>query len=85
VFLADPQRLGLLLLDKSAFKILDFDVDEQSEVEVDLVLLDQWKVAKVKQIDILGHLYTIGSKQCCGSGSVGSVCFCVSWIRIRIN
>jgi hypothetical protein len=39
---------------------LDFDVDEQSEVEVDLVLLDQWKVAKVKQIFILVHINTIG-------------------------
>jgi nicotinate-nucleotide pyrophosphorylase len=42
---------------------LDFDVDEQSEVEVDLILLDQWKVAKVKQIGILGHVYTTGSEK----------------------
>jgi len=49
LFVLGPRRVGLLLANSAAIRILDFEVDEHSEMGADLKTLQQFQTAEEEE------------------------------------
>jgi hypothetical protein len=78
-----PYANWLTLVTLAKIDVLDFE-DVEVIREGHVVISAVGSVLKLDMV-LRTNMLTQPARQCCGSGSVGSVCFWASWIRILLS